>query len=179
MNILLKNIINQLELNISKQIEQTVNCKEFFNLPIENILNIVEKVDLTDIDDSIEFLKTFITKTVEKHSNERETLSLLFSLKTQSLNLSFEEIIEIIQLFKNSSLCRQLGNAYTYNSQLPTVDFDFLLEEKDEKIQNLQKQINDIKIAEKPSDYEPKILKAISEGKLSSVQYYFYEKRKL
>ena len=171
-------IISQLESSISKQIEETINYKDFFNLPIFHILNIVENANLKNIDDPIEFIKQFITNTVEKHSNERETLCLLFSLQTQDLNLEYQEIIKILQLFSNSQLCTQLGKSYDYQSGLPDVDVDYLLKEKDDQIKQLKEQIDITKIVTKqPKDYEPDIYKAISEGKLSSVKYYCFQNK--
>ena len=171
--------ISRLERKISNVIEETINYKDFFNLPIFNILNIVEKADLTNVDDPIDFIKTFITNTVEKHSNERETLCLLFSFQTQDLNLEYQDIIKILQQFSNSQLCSQLGKLFDYQSGLPDVDIDYLIKEKDDQIQQLREKI-ELKenVTKQPIDYEPDICKAISEGKLSSVKYYCFLNRK-
>ena len=177
-----QDLISQLEFNISQEIEETINCLDFFNLPISNILNIIEKADLTNIDEPVAFIKAFVTNTVERHSHERETLCLLFSLQTKELNLEYQDIISILQLFPNSQLCAQFGKSLAYNSRLPTVDVTYLqneLKEKDEQIQQLKQKINIMEnVTKQPSDYEPDICKAISEGKLSSVKYYCFLNRK-
>ena len=167
--------IDKLELNISAQIEETVNCEVFFDLPISNILNIAEKADLSNIDEPVKFIKSFISKTVAKHLGERETLCLLYSFHTNDIKLDYQEILHIFQLFQNSQICNQLGSYLS----IPEIDFEYRLNQKDLQINQLNDQIKFISrnsiLTKEPPHFQPNIFKAITDGDLPSVQYHIYK----
>ena len=53
-------------------------------------------------------IKTIITKTIENHSKEKETLLLLHSLKTNDIELTLEESVDILSLFTQCDIFIQL-----------------------------------------------------------------------
>ena len=94
-----KEIIDSFEESIAEDIEKATKEKQFFSLPLNNILNIVSKTILSEHQDPISFIKTIVTKTFENHSKEKETLLLLDSLKTNDIELSLEICVDILSLF--------------------------------------------------------------------------------
>ena len=84
------NIIESHEELIAEDIEKATKEKQFFSLPLNNILNVVSKTNLSEQEDPISLIKTIITKTLENHSEEKETLLLLDSLKTNDIELTLE-----------------------------------------------------------------------------------------
>ena len=63
-------VIDFLEESIAEKITKVTKEKQFFSLPINNILNIVSKTNLSEQEDPISLIKTIITKTIENHSEE-------------------------------------------------------------------------------------------------------------
>ena len=74
-----KEIINSFGETIAEDITKATKEKEFFSLPLNNILNIVSKTNLSEQEDPISLIKTIITKTMKNHSEETETVLLLSS----------------------------------------------------------------------------------------------------
>ena len=103
-----KEIIDSLEEEIAEDIEKVTKEKQFFNFPLNNILNIVSKTDLLEQEDPISLIKTIITKTIENHPKEKETLLLLHSLKTNDIELTLEESVDILSLFTQCDIFIQL-----------------------------------------------------------------------
>ena len=97
-----KEIIDSFEESIAEDIEKATKEKQFFSLPLNNILNIVSKTNLSEQEDPISLIKTIITKTIENHSEEKETLLLLSSIKTNDIELTLESCVDILSLFKQS-----------------------------------------------------------------------------
>ena len=56
-----KEIIKSLEESIIEDIETATKLNQFFSFPLNNILNIVSKIDLLEQEDPISFIKTIIT----------------------------------------------------------------------------------------------------------------------
>ena len=67
-----------LEEAITKNITKATKEKQFFSLPLNNILNIVSKTNLSEQEDPISLMKTIITQTIENHSEERNSFTSFF-----------------------------------------------------------------------------------------------------
>ena len=91
--------------------------KQFFDLPLNNILNIVSKTNLSEQEDPISFIETLITKTIENHSEEKETVLLLHSLKTSDIELTLESCVDILYLFNQCNIFIQLNKKYHENDK--------------------------------------------------------------
>ena len=91
-----KEIVLYSENILAETISEAVKENLFFTLPLENILRIISKVDFTNIEASIEIIKTIINKTINAHSNEKETIFLLQSMETKHVDLTLKECIEIL-----------------------------------------------------------------------------------
>ena len=94
-----KEIIDSFEETIAEDIITATKEKQFFSLPLNNILNIVSKTNLSEQEDPISLIKSLITKTIEAHSRTKKTLLLLHSLKTNDIELTLESCIDILSLF--------------------------------------------------------------------------------
>ena len=100
-----------LEEAITENITKATKEKQFFSLPLNNILNIVSKTNLSeqeDQEDPISLIKTIITQTIENHSEEKETLLLLSSIKTNDIELTLEQCVDILSLFTQCNIFIQL-----------------------------------------------------------------------
>ena len=171
-------IIQACEEIIIDRIKEAIDIKEFPQLPVKNILSILSHVNFTD---NIDTLKNAIQNVVEFHKDESETLQLLHILKRSNLpSLSFDDCISIFECFTNSDLC----NILRENKKLPDVDWEYICEEKNKRIEELQVKINKIKqtktkfspIQIKPVNMAKDIHSAASSGDLYSVQW-FVEKK--
>ena len=144
-------------------IEETIKEDDFYSLPMNEITKIVEKSHLNDAS----MLKSLVSKLSEIKG--RDSIIILNSI--ESSELTFEECINIISHAKYCPIFNRIGKLYEDESKLPEVDFEAeieLLKKENEKLKKLF-----VPITEKPIDFENDILKAIKEGKLTSVQYLF------
>ena len=95
--------IYSLEKEVAEDIEDSVECDLFFELPLENIFSIVSKIDFFEIENYSNLLKNIINGTNKAHANEKETLFLLYHIKAKDNKaLKFEDCIEILQCFKGA-----------------------------------------------------------------------------
>ena len=172
--------ITLLEEEVSEEIEDSVKFDSFFKLPLENIFSIVSKIEFLDIDNYSKLLKTIINGTIKAHENEKETLFLLYHIKAiGKKQLKLGNCIEILQCFQKIQLFSFLNEKYKEMNETPEIDTEY---QKDKEIKELKKQIQQLKrsnefhhkfppINKKPMFFESDLFKAISKGKLDSVQY--------
>ena len=127
-----------LEESIAEDIEKATKEKQFFSLPLNNILNIVKKTNLSEQEDPISLIKTIITKTIENHSEEKETLLLLDSLKTNDIELTLEQCVDILSLFTQCNIFIQLNKRFHENDKEVDIDTYFIIEQKEKEIEKLK-----------------------------------------
>ena len=169
--------------NLSKNINGLSKNQNFFHLPLKNIFSLMLKINFNFIDESddrFEILLNIIQNIINAHYKEKETLLILQNIDISQLFLSFEKIISMNELFINCSILQHFCNLYNEKQQLPEIDYEYELRQKDKEIEKLKKQIKEFHsqtqidfqpIAEKPKDFESDIFKACKEGKLTSVQW--------
>ena len=171
-----KDAISLLEEILLDDITNTVKEKDFFSLPLSNIFNIVSQTNLSSQEDPISFIKNLITQTIDNHSDEKETLLLLHSLKTSEIELTLEQCVDILFMFKQCDIFLQLHNKFQENDKSVDIDTEYLIQQKEKEIEELKQELKKSKplfepITEKPEDFESDIFIATKDGKLSSVQY--------
>ena len=161
--------------------EELSKTNEFFYLPLNNIFTVVSRIDFSSIDESERntTLQNLIRNIINAHYEEKETLMILQNIDITDLQLTYEDIHSILGLFTNCQILNQFYNLYKDEQQLPEIDYDLRLKEKDNDIEKLKQQIIMLKTAEKskyktdhkePEKYEKNIFKACELGKLESVQ---------
>ena len=175
--------INSLEEEVAGRIEDFILHDSFFKLPLKNIFSIVSKVDFYDFENYSNLLKNIINGTIKEHENEKETLFLLYHIKVKgNKTLKLEDCIEILHCFKTVELFTLLNEKYRKILSTPEVDTNYIIQRKDREIEELNKQIEQMKganeleqifppIQKKPIDFESNLFKAVIKGKLDSIQY--------
>ena len=163
--------IEKYEQDISKSIKEGIDLDSFYNLPFKNIFSILSKVDINDFEDPLSTMKKIITKTMEKHYNEKETLQLLYLINFSKDVTSLDDFISLLMLFTNCHFCVTIGELYTEQNSLVNPDYEYEIKKLNDKIELLKKPIQFPPVNLKPEDYEPDIVQAVEEGKLTSVQY--------
>ena len=166
-----------LEELLCENVEEFTQNENFFNLPIANILSVISRIDFNLLDknsDNLNIIRDIISNTVKSHYDEKETLLLLYSINTETIPMSHEDILSLLELFTNCPKISQLCALYKKNVQFPIQDYEF-------EIETLKKQVEDLKqrerfhyfepLTEKPKDFEPNIFLASESGKLTSVQW--------
>ena len=175
-----KEIIDSLEETIAEDIIKATKEKQFFSLPLNNILNNVSKTNLSEQEDPISLIKTIITKTIKSRPKRRETLLLLSSIKTNDIELTVDQCVDILSLFKQCNIFIQLHKRFHENDKEVDVDIDYLIKQKEKEIKELKHKLRKKskplfepipKISKIPEDFESDIFIATQEGKITSVQY--------
>ena len=168
--------IDKYELDISKSIKEGIDLDFFYNLPFQNIFSILSKVDINDFEDPLLAMKKIITKTIDNHYNEKETLQLLYLINFSKDVTSLDDLISLLILFTNCKFCATIGELYSEQNALVNPDYEYEIKKLNEKIElfstsytTKRPEFHPVNI--KPEDYEPDIIKAVDEGKLTSVQY--------
>ena len=80
-----------------------------------------------------------ITKTIENHSKEKETLLLLHSLNSNDIELTLEQCVDILSLFTQCDIFIQLHNKFHENKQIVDIDTDYLIEQKEKDLYKRRK----------------------------------------
>ena len=183
------NFITLYETIIAENIIQAIQQESFFSLPLNNIVNIVSQINFSEQDDPISCIKTIISQTIKNHLEEKETVLLLSSVKTNKIELTLDQCVDILSLFTRSNICMRLHKKYQDFKQIVDIDPNYEINEKEKEIQHLKKQNEQQKssyksmiiskelqhtffpIQKRPMFFESDLFKAISKGKLDSVQY--------
>ena len=153
-----------------ESIDETIAEENFYSLPTNEILTILQKSDI----ESIELLSSIVTKMSEKKGKESPLLLNVIDPK----NATFDECINIISNFTNCPLCKRIGQLHDDDKRLPVIDYEHEIEELKREKDELKKpkkasskKTHFVRVTEKPSDFESNIHSAARDGKLTSVQY--------
>ena len=129
-----------IEKQLANKIDETSKIEEFFQLPFENILSIIEKSDLWQYDESISIVRNII-QNISKKFPEKSGL-LLNAIKCENSSyLTLNDSICLLGELKTCDLCVQLKSLD--NEAEKTLDFDYQyeFEQKEKEIKNLKDQI--------------------------------------
>ena len=173
----IKEDIEVLEEQLSKNAEELSKNEKFFNLPLNNIFSVISKVDfnlIEEYDKNIEIIRNIIKNIMNTHFEEKETILILQNLNLRTI--SFEDIFSLLELITNCPILVDFCNLYKERDKEVNFDYEYELQLKNQGIEKLKQEIKTlyqlfIPDTEKPKDYEPDIFKACKEGKLTSVQY--------
>ena len=103
---------------LNQNIEILINTKDFFEIPLENILLIASKIEFLTVNDAPKTISAFIINTINSHPDEKETLMLLNAIKLKNWRFSFDDLIETLTSFTNSDLLSLLGQNYMYEKMV-------------------------------------------------------------
>ena len=119
---------------IVEEIEKYVKEESFYELPTKEILKIVEKSEIDDIELLCEFISRMNVK-----KGERSTL-LLNVIKREEATL--DECIKILSKFVHSQICQRTSELFKEGEDLPERDFEGEikeLKEENKKLKNIMK----------------------------------------
>ena len=173
--------INEYEDLLSDEIENLVNIQDFYQLKLENIISIVEKVEFEEIEENkgidgcISLIQKIIQETQKIH--QKETILLLNSIHISRCSFNVDSCISILKEFETSEICFVLCDLL--NPELVTRNYEEELSLKEKEIKKLQTELSNLKqkyleyppITAKPADYESDIFQAIEQNKFDSVRY--------
>ena len=76
-------VIDDLEGQLSKNVEELSKNEKFFNLPLNNIFSVISKVDFNLIEENdkiLEAIQNIIRNLINKHCEEKKTILILQNL---------------------------------------------------------------------------------------------------
>ena len=168
--------IEAYETTLSIHIEELVENNNFYKLPVNSIISIINKSDLSDMDD--EDLKTLlqkiIKKSIEAHHNEAETLLFIQIISQKTYSLSHEEILSYLGLFTDCPLLVQLCENCNEQEKEVEVDDSYELGILRKQHSRIKKELYSLKypeLKEKPANYIPDIIDACKAGNLASLRW--------
>ena len=161
--------LQKLTKEIIKDFENLYEIDDFYKIPIQTILDIIQKVDFATISNNINVIQKIILKTTKFNPNN--SVLILHNLQCKYLILSIEDCVKILSCFNTCELCIKLGNLFNNENQV-TLDYEYELEKKAQQIEKMKDQMKsqDHGIV-KPTNFEPNIIKASKERKLNSVKF--------
>ena len=141
------------------EIEKYAKEESFYELPTKEILKIIGKSEIDDV----ELLCEVISRMSE--SKGEESTLLLNAIKREEATL--EDCIKILSKFEHSPVCQR-------TSKLFNDDKDLAEKDNEHEIKELQKKVKEKKtyfspVTKKPPDFEFNIHKAAFKWKLTSV----------
>ena len=176
---------------IAENFTDAVKDPLFYTLPFDLISKVIKKVDFNQQDDPVKLMRAIAEGTSRNY--KKEAILLLNDFTNDKLPpLTIDGIIRIISGFKNCELLTKLGELQEEEQCLLVRDYDGEIEMLKTEIKKLnaelearggtitqQKNQTDrvplkdafTPVKTKPVDYVQNIFKAITDKKLTSVQY--------
>lgn len=100
--------ISELEKKLAEKIKIAVDFDVFYDIPTDNILNIVAKSPVNDNRSAIVIAKKIISGVSEKRPNDACILLRVFAFD----NADYDDIVDIISSLTCSKICTKLGELY-------------------------------------------------------------------
>jgi hypothetical protein len=145
---------------IAESIEEALEEENFFSLPMNEIVNIIQKSDISNP----ETYSNIISRMYEVKGGD----AAIILNAVEAKEATFEECIKIISSLKCSPVCVRLGDLHAEDTKQPEIDYEHTISKLEKEIEQLKKQKKTIY---KPSDFVNDIHEAARQGKLTSVQY--------
>jgi hypothetical protein len=161
-----ENAIEKFKDVLAEAIVETVSEDSFYSLPKKEILTILKKSKI----ENVELLSSIVSQMINKMGEKSCSLLKVIDPK----DATFEECISIISQFDKCPICRRIGQLHDDYKKLPDIDYEHEnkeLKREIEKLKKLNKKTRFPRVSKKPEDFESDIHKAAAEGKLKSVQY--------
>ena len=160
-----KDEIEKIKDAIAEEIEENVKEESFYELPTNEILEIIGKCEI----ENLELLCGAISRMRTKKG--KESTLLLNVIKREEATL--DECIIILSMFKHSQLCKRTSELFNEEKKLPERDFENENEELRKENAKLKMPMKTFfpPVTEEPRSFESDIFKAAEKGKLTSVQY--------
>ena len=160
-----KKKIEKYEEIIVDSIKEAAEEKSFYQLPINEILKIIRKRQIKDID--------LIYKISSMTNENKGSESILLLNAVDIEEISLEECIKIISSFTSSPICRKTGELFEESMKDPAFDYEYEINSLKKENEELKNKVEEPKNAKNdlPQSYESDIFKAVNDGDLHSVRY--------
>ena len=109
-----KDIIEEYEDVVAEEIEKFVKEESFYELPTNEILKIIGKSEIGDV----ELLCEVISRMIESKGGESTLLLNVIKIEEATL----EECIKILSKFKHSQICQRTSKLFNEDNALPERD---------------------------------------------------------
>ena len=127
-------------------IEETVKEESFYKLPTDEVLKIVQKSHIEDIETIFELISRM------NEIKQNESILLLNVIKRE--DSTFEECIKFFSKFEQCPICKLAFEHFEENENLPERDYSQEIDELKEEIKKLRERNPFPPVTEKPSDFE-------------------------
>ena len=134
-----KDLINILEKKLAENYEKVYHKIQFYELPYENLLQIISNVDFNSFDDLFHVLETTIEHFIRFH--EDQSYLLLKSLKLENCEFTLDEYINILINFTSIPILLSLKQFIETNDQLPERDYPGEIEKLNKEISSYKLEI--------------------------------------
>ena len=130
-------------------IENICDSDELYELP-PNILNkIVSCIDFESLNNPLKTASSIIHNVTKKYPEDPNSVLLIQHIPYVS-TYNVDDVIGILSLFKNIPLCEKLGPLYLNEDDLPDVDYEYIIEQKNKEIDRLKSEIENKSNSSKP-----------------------------
>ena len=148
-----------------ESIDETIAEENFYSLPTNEILTILQKSYI----ESIDLLSSIVTQMSEKNGEESPLLLNVIDPK----NITFEECVSIISKFTKCPLCVRIGQFHYENRKLPYRDYEHDIEELKRENEELKKskKTHFARVTETPADFENDNHNAAAGTYMCSIQH--------
>ena len=168
---------------LSENIEESSKSSDFYNLPLEFLLEIIGQTHFSICNDYLAIMETLISKFSNLFPKQSALLLHYFSI--DDLNITLNDCIKLFSFFTTSPLCVKLSTLYSEDISSPEYDYEYEIKQKDIMILNLQNEIKELKnakkfkpIIKKPDIFHGTIHAAANYAHIPSIQW-LIEKEKV
>ena len=132
---------DELEQKFIENISDFSTNQEFFDLPLQNLLTIISKVNFSELNSPVEVISNLCKNIISKYGVQKESIFLLLDINTKDCSFSIHDIINILSNFTNSDILQKLKDLYQSKKRLPKIDYQYLLKVKDAEIDRLTEEL--------------------------------------
>ena len=145
-----------------EHIEDLISTQQFFELPIQEILFLIQEVDFSLYGKRAKMIiQNLITATYHAHPNE--AFHLFNSINCKFCDFSLNDCIEIMKLFNDSDLSTKIVEVYSYDSNSIEFDTEYEINKRDKEIQELKM------VLDKTNDEKNMLLSYIKNGNITDI----------
>ena len=138
-----KGDVKQYEKKIAERIKTYVDVDSFYQLPINNILNVVKQADFEDVDNGVDILCNLIHRVSDKYQDQAILL-----LNVIPDVFTDEQIPKILSGFKNCPLLAHYMRSQIEKEGFPVVDYQYRINEANKRSEEIIEKIDPFQAAD-------------------------------
>ena len=122
---------------IIEEIEKLIKEEQFYELPTNEILKIINKSTFADVNQLYDLVANMSA------SKGEESILLLNVINCDDMTL--KDCTTIISKFKKCKFCQRTYQVFKENEEMPEIDYELEIKELNEEIERLKKEIEELK----------------------------------